>query len=216
MAVSRIINNFAEREITVIDDQSGMYHVSGHANRPDLVSLHQILKPKVIIPMHGEQRHLFEHKNLAHSNNFDSVVVPNGSILQISSDGTTQIVDEISVGRIYLDGGRLVKETDGVLKARLQMANRGHLAISLLIEKNDIVRDGIWVKSKGLPQSKLNENEMDLVLEEALELELMNAKDHDLYDDDFLESLVKRVCNKVCQKMIGKKPVVTIFINRID
>tara|TARA_A100001015_G_scaffold179055_1_gene199017 strand:- start:2819 stop:4492 length:1674 start_codon:yes stop_codon:yes gene_type:complete len=214
--VNQVINNFVERGISVIDEENGRYHVSGHANRPDLIFLHQLLKPKLIIPMHGEMRHLFEHKRLAEAGGFSSVVVPNGSVLEISKGGRAEIVEDVSSGRIYYDGGRLINQVDNVIKTRIQMASRGHLSVSLLLEKNSIMENGIWVKSKGLPKFLNEEIEFNFALEEALEIELLSISQNNLYDDNLLEGHIKRVCNKVCQKSLGKKPVITIFINRID
>jgi ribonuclease J len=216
LSVGKIINELMERGINVVDDQSDRYHVSGHANRPDLEVLHQIFNPKLIVPMHGEHRHMREHQRLVQSNGRYSIVVPNGSVLEIEPDGTGRIVDEINTGRIYLDGGQLGRSTDGLVKTRLQMASRGHISISLLLEKNIILNDGVWVKSKGLPENINGDDELDILLEKSLEMELTMLEDRVLYDDDLLENKMQRVVNKVCQKSIGKKPVTTIFINRVD
>jgi ribonuclease J len=175
-----------------------------------------MLKPKLIVPMHGEHRHMREHKVLAESNGFRSIIVPNGSMIEIESNGNAQIIDKISIGRIYLDGGQLINSLDGVVKTRLQMASRGHLSISLLLEKNVILNDGVWVKLKGLPETVNLDDNFETLLEDSLEMELTMLGDKDLYDDDLLEGQIRRVVNKVCQKVIGRKPVITIFINRID
>lgn len=216
LSVGKIINQLMEREINVVDEQSDRYHVSGHANRPDLETLHRILNPKLIIPMHGEHRHMREHHNLVQSNGGRSIIVPNGSLLEIESDGNARIVDEITTGRIYLDGGKLISSVDGIVKTRLQMASRGHISVSVLLEKNIILNEGIWIKSKGLPNSINHADEFDALLEESIEMELSLLGDRELYDDDLLENRIQRVINKVCQKAIGKKPVTTIFINRVD
>ena len=215
-SVSKIINELMERGINVIDDQSGRYHVSGHANRPDLETLHQILNPKLIVPMHGEHRHMREHQLLVQSNGRKSVVVPNGTVLEIDSDGNSRVVDKVSTGRIYLDGGQLINSNDGIVKTRLQMASRGHISVSLLLEKNIILNDGVWVKSKGLTGNTSSNNEFEASIEDALEVDLNMLGDRELYDDDLLENRIQKTVNKVCQKTIGKKPVTTIFINRVD
>ena len=84
--VNRIINLFSEKGVDVVDDESGFYHVSGHANRPDLDTVHELLKPQMVIPMHGEHRHLREHTRLAASNGFASVVAPNGAMVDLTGD----------------------------------------------------------------------------------------------------------------------------------
>ena len=215
LAVSKVVNNLMKRGIDVIDDQNGKYHVSGHANKPDLIYLHELFSPALIVPMHGEPRHLREHQKVAKAQRFNSVTVYNGSILEIRSNGSAQIVDEVPAGQVYYDGGKLIKAGDGIVKTRLQMATRGHLSVSILLEKNTIMDNGIWVKSKGLPRNKEDKFEVEGILEEALEMELLNVEGTDFYDDDLIESLIKRVCSRMCQKLIKKKPVITIFINRV-
>ena len=63
--VIRIMNAFSEMGVDVVDDSSGLYHVSGHANRPDLEAMHDLVKPQILVPMHGEHRHLREHVKIA-------------------------------------------------------------------------------------------------------------------------------------------------------
>ena len=58
VGVARVLNALSEKGVTVIDDSDGHYHVSGHANRPDLVTLQELVRPQMLVPMHGEHRHL--------------------------------------------------------------------------------------------------------------------------------------------------------------
>jgi ribonuclease J len=58
VSVGRIQNALAEKGVLIADDDSGFYHVSGHANRPDLEAMHDILRPQIVVPNHGEYRHL--------------------------------------------------------------------------------------------------------------------------------------------------------------
>ena len=65
LRVARIIDKLVRRGVEVIEDVEGLYHVSGHANEPDLTRIHKLVNPDVLIPMHGEYRHLREHAKLA-------------------------------------------------------------------------------------------------------------------------------------------------------
>ena len=78
----------------VVDDSMGDYHVSGHANRPDLEEMHKIVKPDFIIPMHGEHRMLREHCKLATENNIDNILATNGMVISISNNGL-KVVDHV-------------------------------------------------------------------------------------------------------------------------
>ena len=216
LPVSKIINGFMSRGIKVINDDSGLFHVSGHANRPDLERLHKICDPLLVIPMHGETRHISEHHNLAQSLGRKSIIAMNGSMVEIDKSGCARIVETFDVGRTYLDGGSLIGSNDGIVKTRLNMASRGHISVSILIENNTILNNGIWVKSKGLPYISDQEFDLEVLVEETLELEFSKADEKVFHDDNLLESIVQSTINKVCNKEINKKPVTTIFINRLD
>ena len=213
ISVGRIINSFALQGVNVIDDSAEIYHVSGHANRPDLEEVHRLLKPKTLIPMHGEYRHLKEHADLATSNGINSLIAINGSIVEFSSKGA-KVVDHIQTGRTYLDGSRLIGAFDGVVLERIRMATRGMAAVSLVIENNDIL--GVWVELIGLPETEAHEDDLPEMIEEQIENALTKSKGKFLKDDHEVEKLVSKIVSKVCKNEIDKKPVTRIMINRLE
>ncbi|MGR3291785.1 MAG: ribonuclease J, partial [Paracoccaceae bacterium] len=85
-SVSRIVNAFSEMGVDVVDDTMDDYHVSGHANRPDLDAMHNLIAPQFLIPMHGEHRHLREHMKLAVANGLPGIVAPNGVMVDLSGN----------------------------------------------------------------------------------------------------------------------------------
>ncbi|MDA8853686.1 ribonuclease J [Amylibacter sp.] len=213
VSVSRIINSFAMQGVNVIDDSAEIYHVSGHANRPDLEEIHRLLKPKILIPMHGEYRHLKEHSDLASSKGIQSLVAPNGSVVEIDDKGA-KIVDHIETGRIYLDGSRLIGAFDGVVLDRIRMATRGMVAISLVIEGSEVL--GVWAEPIGLPETETYEDGLVEMIEEKVENALIKSKAKLLKDDQEVEKLVSKVVSSVCKNEVGKKPVTRILINRLE
>ncbi len=74
--VARIMNNLSELGVDVVTDDDGLYHVSGHANRPDLEFMHKLVEPQIVVPMHGEHRHLREHAKVAQSLGRTGIVAP--------------------------------------------------------------------------------------------------------------------------------------------
>ncbi|MEC7299275.1 MAG: ribonuclease J, partial [Pseudomonadota bacterium] len=84
--VIRIINNFSEIGVDVVDDTSGLYHVSGHANGPDLERMHDIVNPQIVVPMHGEHRHLRQHTKLAEQKRRKGVLAVNGTMVSLSGN----------------------------------------------------------------------------------------------------------------------------------
>jgi ribonuclease J len=213
ISVGRIINSYAMQGVNVIDDSAEIYHVSGHANRPDLEEVHRLLKPKTLIPMHGEFRHLKEHADIAKTKGINAVVAPNGSVVEINGKGA-KVVDHIETGRTYLDGTRLIGAFDGVVLERIRMATRGTVAVSLVIEGSEIL--GVWAEPIGLPESETYEDSLPEVMEAQIERALTKAKAKMLKDDEEVERLVARVVSKVCKDEVGKKPVTRVLINRLE
>ncbi|TMV57117.1 ribonuclease J, partial [Thioclava sp. BHET1] len=126
--VIRIMNAFSEMGVDVVDDRGGLYHVSGHANRPDLEAVHDLLKPAILLPMHGEHRHLREHAKIAEGKGIASDVVTNGMMIDLTGD-LPEVVEYIETGRTYLDGSVLIGALDGVVRDRIRMALNGHVMV---------------------------------------------------------------------------------------
>ena len=110
----------------VVDDSSGRYHVSGHANRPDLEFVHGLVNPQIVVPMHGEHRHLREHTKLADAQGRKGVLAPNGTMVELTGNAP-RVVEYVGTGRVYLDGSVQVGALDGVVRDRIRMALNGHV-----------------------------------------------------------------------------------------
>ncbi|GHA53538.1 MBL fold hydrolase [Amylibacter ulvae] len=212
-SVGRIINSFAMQGVNVIDDSAGIYHVSGHANRPDLERIHDLLKPNMLIPMHGEFRHLREHADLAESKGINAAVAANGTMLDITGKAPATY-DHIETGRVYLDGTRLIGAMHGVVLERIRMATRGMVSVSLVIEEKELL--GVWAEPTGLPETNPIEDDLAEQIEAMVEQALMAANAKSLGDDNKVEELTERAVRKVCKDETGKKPVVKVLINRLE
>ncbi|GHG79355.1 ribonuclease J [Pseudodonghicola xiamenensis] len=212
--VIRIMNQLSEKGVDVVDDRGGLYHVSGHANRPDLQRMHEIMKPKMLIPMHGEHRHLREHARLAEARGIASVIAVNGMMLDLSGD-RPEVAGHVDTGRTYLDGSVKIGALDGVVRDRVRMALNGHLVVSVILDEDDDPIDGAWVDMKGLAELGSSNAALCDILEEDLGQFLGRAKRATLTDDDKLEEGLRRVARQSAQNEIGKKPEVTVVISRL-
>ena len=212
--VSRIINQFSEMGVDVVEDESGLYHVSGHANRPDLKEMHKIIQPQFLIPMHGEHRHLREHSKLASENGLTSIVCPNGNFLNLSAN-EPKIFNKIEVGRVYLDGSSKVTSTDGIVRDRIRMAVNGLVIVSVLLDENDDLIGDPWCETKGLPIVTNSNAPLVDCLEEDLSQLIGRIEPDVLLDNEQLEEVVRRGARHTCKSEIGKKPEVSVVISRL-
>ncbi|MFC3615755.1 ribonuclease J [Lutimaribacter marinistellae] len=212
--VIRIINQLSEKGVDVVDDSSGLYHVSGHANRPDLERMHQIVDPQMIVPMHGEHRHLREHVKLAEANGRTGIVAVNGMMLDLSGNAP-KVAEYIETGRTYLDGSIQVGALDGVIRDRIRMALNGHVTITVILDEGDEPLGEPWCDTMGLAETGNSRAALVEVMEEDLNQFLMRADPKTLRDDDKLEEALRRIARQTAQTEIGKKPEVTVVISRM-
>ncbi|NND18501.1 MAG: ribonuclease J [Silicimonas sp.] len=212
--VLRTVNAFSELGVDVIDDTSSGYHVSGHANRPDLEQMHQLVKPAIVVPMHGEHRHLREHVKLAEAHGRKAVLAPNGSMVDLTGDAPS-VVEFVETGRTYLDGSVQIGALDGVVRDRIRMALNGHAIVSVILEDDEAVGEP-WVEISGLPETGVSNAPLVDVMEEDLGQFIGRAKRKTLADDDNLEKDLKRIARQTAESEIGKKPEVTVIISRLS
>ncbi|APE43136.1 MBL fold hydrolase [Sulfitobacter alexandrii] len=213
--VIRIVNQFSELGVDVVDDSSGLYHVSGHANRPDLETLHDVVKPQVLIPMHGEHRHLREHVKIAEGKGITGVLAVNGMMIDLSGNKPT-VAEYVETGRTYLDGSVQIGALDGVVRDRIRMALNGHVTITVILDEDDEPLGDPWVDMMGLPETGRSNAPLAEIIEADLAQFLGRSKAATLRDDDKLNEGLKRTARQSAQDEIGKKPEVTVVVSRLS
>ena len=213
--VLKVVNALSEKGVTIVDDSNGKYHVSGHANRPDLEHVHRLLLPDMVLPMHGEHRHLREHVRLAKDAGIAALVATNGMMIDLTGDAP-KVVDRIEAGRIYLDGSVLIGAMDGVVRDRIRMALNGHVTVTLIVDEDGEALGEPWVDTMGLPTKGRGGRDLSEVLEADLGAFVASAGRKLMADDDKLEEALKRAVRQVAMEEIGKKPEVIVVISRLS
>lgn len=213
-SVIRIINQLSEKGVDVVDDCNGRYHVSGHANRPDLEEVHRLLRPQMLIPMHGEHRHLREHARLAEAAGLQSVVAVNGMMIDLSGNAPS-VAEHVETGRSYLDGTVRIGALDGIVRDRIRMALNGHVIVTVILDEEDEPLGDAWCELMGLPEIGASQVSVVEVLEADLTRFLMRANPRTLASDERLEESLRRIVRQTAQAEIGKRPEVTVVISRM-
>ncbi|PWS34932.1 MBL fold metallo-hydrolase [Falsiroseomonas bella] len=132
-AILRIQDELSRAGVEVMTADDHMVHVSGHPARDELKRLYQLVKPKYAVPVHGEWRHMNEHANLAETLGADAYVIEDGDVLRLGP-GTPDIVESVPVGRLAVDGDRLLPLDGDVLAARKKMLFNGVVIASLAVD----------------------------------------------------------------------------------
>ena len=212
--VIRIMNQLSELGVDIVDDDGGKYHVSGHANRPDLETMHQIIKPQFLIPMHGEHRHLREHVKVAGLYGLPGIVAVNGMMIDLSGNKPS-VAEYVETGRTYLDGSVQIGAMDGVVRDRIRMALNGVAVVTLIIDENDDALGDPWVEISGLAETGRSDASLAEVMEADLAQFIGRADAKTLRDDVKLEKEIKNIARRSAQSEIGRKPEVIVVISRL-
>ena len=123
-AVMGVQDALVRRGVRVITDDDHLTHVSGHPARGELRTLYELVKPRISVPVHGEWRHMQAHAELARQCGATPILLEDGDVLSLSGN-RPEVVDSAPVGRLALDGNRLVPMNGGVLAARRRMLFNG-------------------------------------------------------------------------------------------
>ena len=212
--VIKIINQLSEKGVDVVDDSSGKYHVSGHANRPELSKIHEIVSPQFLLPMHGEHRHLREHIKLAEAKGVSCLLASNGTMVDLSGN-QLKVVDHVDTGRLYLDGTTKFGALDGIVRDRIKLAINGIILVNIIFDENDDMLGEPWCEIRGLPDVGQSDCNVIDVLEEDLSQYIGRSKPSVIQDDDKLEKDIKRIARQTALTEIGKKPEVSVIISRL-
>lgn len=213
--VIRIMNQLSEKGVDIVDDDSGRYHVSGHANRPDIEQMHELIKPQVVVPMHGEHRHLREHVKICEAKRLRAVLAVNGMMIDLSAK-TPAVAGYVETGRTYLDGSVLVGALDGVVRDRIRMALNGHVTVNIILDEDHESLGDPWCETMGLPETGTSNAPLQDVLEEDLGQFLNRSAKRLRADDDKLEAELRRIARQSANGEIGKRPEVTVIISRMN
>ena len=204
--ILRLQNTFAKRGINVITEKDSFVHVSGHPCEDELIEMFNILKPKYMIPVHGEHRHLRENANIANQCGIQAKVIENGELITISKDGFED-VKTVESGRIYKDGNILVHDFESNSSERSKLSFSGLLTVSIQIINNKVQKKPI-VNTIGIPE--FDEKGIRLVdlVHERLSQILKSSK-----VDEKLENRIKNAVTKEINYIWGKKPFVGVIIH---
>jgi ribonuclease J len=204
-----------DRGVKIIGDDDALVHVSGHPRRSELKRMYSWVRPQILVPVHGEAAHLVAQGSLGAMEGIGQVAqIRNGDVLRLAP-GKAEIVDEAPIGRIYKDGKLIGDEEEIGMVERRKLAYVGHVAVSILLDREHKLLDEPDLVTFGLPeedgQGELME---DILLDAAVEavesIPRVRRKDVELVRES-----ARRAVRAAANQTWGKKPVVTVFVNRI-
>ena len=210
----KLHNQLVKDGIEVISEENEFVHVSGHPNRDEMKDMYSWIKPKCVIPVHGEHRHLMEHISFAKEMQVPHpVLVENGDIVKIFPGDKPEVYDKAPVGRLYLDGNISVHEDSQSIKERKNLSSNGYLEVTLLITSKGNIHDNPILSFRGLPIYE--EDEFTYGLENEIEKITKSFKIGSRKQEHNLIDALKIACRKFTKEKTGKKPYTNINLVNI-
>ena len=210
IAIGRIQNELAANRIAMITDRQAEVHVSGHPGRPELASMYQWIRPDIIVPVHGEMRHMAEHARFAKMCQVPhGIVQKNGDVVRLAPNGPEKIGEE-RVGRLILDGDVILAADGTTMNERRKIANNGVISVALAMNNQDRIVGDVQVSLEGVPV----EEDREAFLAEACEAAAGAARKNSGNEPKLREG-VRLAVRRCATEWTGKKPVVDVLVVRV-
>lgn len=214
-AVTRIENNLSRMGVELLTDDDALVHVSGHPRRDELRKMYGWIRPKVVVPMHGEARHIKAQAELARSLGIQDVYpLTDGEIVRLAPN--PGVIDEAPVGRLFRDGRLLVHETEGPVRARRKLAAVGIVVVSFCLSRRGDVLGEPQAVIDGVPDETADGEEMLDVVLDAIDGTLRSIPGKRRSSPDMVAEAVRRSVRAAVNDVWGKKPICKVLVNVID
>jgi ribonuclease J len=210
-AVGRIINGLIDQGISVITDRTHLIHVSGHPRRAELEELISWVKPKLLIPVHGEALHLSEHAALARRCGVKEVVqCRNGDLVRLAP--SAGIIDEVPSGRLYKDGSLLVEADARTVADRKRLSFAGAVSVALaLTDKGQLAADP-ELDLIGIPERDRDGGLMQEAVADAILQTFESLPRKRRSDPDAVAEAIRRAVRAAIAERWGKKPMCRVHV----
>ena len=210
-AIGTVQDNLVRRGVRLMTDADHMIHVSRHPARDELRRLYRLVRPRYSVPVHGEWRHLSAHAALAQEAGVKAVLLEDGDILSLTP-GVPEVTDSAPVGRLVLDGNRLVPLQGGVMGARRRMLFNGVVVASLAVDETGRLRGVPRISAPGLLEAE--DPDMARITGELAD-SIADLPAPLRRDDSALIDATKTSLRRSLGKRLQKRPLVDVHVLRV-
>jgi ribonuclease J len=210
-AVYRIINGLMKLGANVVHKGNAKVHVSGHAAAGELLYCYNILKPKNVLPVHGEQRHLVANAKLAQQTGIpeeNTIIAEDGTVIDLKG-GVATVVGQYDLGFVYVDGSSVGEITDADLKDRRILGEEGFISIIVVIEaQTGRVVVGPEIHAKGFAE---DESVFDDVKPKIVAA-LAEASKNGMHDQHAMQQVVRRTVGRWVNTSYRRRPMIVPLV----
>jgi ribonuclease J len=213
-AIIRIQNKLADMGVEVITDwPGGPIHASGHPRQGEVSKLYSWVRPKALIPMHGEPRHLEAHAAFARSHGIAAVSpVRNGSMVRLLP-GEPEIIDDAPVGRIYRDGHLLIPGDEDCIRERRKLSFVGSVVVSIVMTRAGDLAADPQVATAGIPQLAADGESFAEIAERAAIGAIESIPRPRRKSADLVGEAVRKSVRAAINNAWGKKPICSVLVS---
>ena len=208
-AIGRIMNELSDLGVIIVTDRQAHVHVSGHPGRPELAQMYDWIRPEIIVPVHGEPRHMAEQARFALAHGVPRAALQkNGDLVRLAPDGPKKL-DEVRVGRLVLDGDVILPADGSTITERRRLGYSGLIIVALPVSSAGELAGEPLIKPFGVPVEEDREDFIADATDSA-----RRAFDASLGEDKLREA-VRLAVRRCATAWTGKKPLVDVSLVRI-
>ena len=204
-AVYRVINGLARWGARVVHKGNAMVHVSGHASAGELLYCYNIVKPRNVMPVHGEIRHQLANAELARATGVENVVVAEDGVVVDLVDGVAKIVGKVDCGYVFVDGSSVGDVTESDLKDRRILGEEGFISVIVVV-------DSVTGKVAAGPEIHARGNALDGATFEEIKQPIIDALDRAIAEGNTdahqLQQTVRRVVGRWVSNTHRRRPMI--------
>ena len=204
-AVYRVINGLARWGARVVHRGNALVHVSGHASAGELLYCYNIVKPRNVLPVHGEIRHMLANAALARQTGVDNVVIAEDGVVVDLVDGVATISGKVDCGYVFVDGASIGDITESSLKDRRILGEEGFISVIVVIDSvSGKVAGGPEIHARGFAENDATFDEIKQPIIDALDLAVREGNT----DEYQLQQTVRRIVGRWVSQTHRRRPMI--------
>ncbi|SIO00953.1 ribonuclease J [Parasphingorhabdus marina DSM 22363] len=207
IAIGRIQNQLAAKDVVMITDRQEHIHVSGHPGRPELAKMYDWIRPDILVPVHGEIRHMKEQARFGRAHGIaHTVFQQNGDIVRLAP-GKPEVIGQERTGRLVLDGDVMIPADGRTLNERRKIGYNGLISVAVALDGDGKLAGDPVLRLAGVPLEQDEEEFLDEIGEDIQSKFVKPVGDLERFSEE-LRLLVRRSATE----WTGKKPVVKVLV----
>ena len=206
-AVYRVINGLSRWGANVVHRGNALVHVSGHASAGELLYCYNIVRPRNVLPIHGEIRHMRANAELARSTGIphENVVIAEDGVVVDMVDGVVQVAGKVDCGYVFVDGSSIGDVTEASLKDRRILGEEGFISVIVVMDSvSGKVSGGPEIHARGFAEDDSTFDEIKQPIIDALDAAVREGVD----DSYQLQQTVRRVVGRWVNSTHRRRPMI--------